>query len=200
MAASAVGCLAWRIGRRHKFSEGGLRKATDGFSEDRLVEKRETVEIYRGWLRDGKKVAVKIQRGKVSIEFRRSFVDECRVLVKVKHKNIVRVLGWCDEREMRAVVMEREEGESVEEWLLRSPPWKERMKVAVGVAEAICFLEEEWPQIRCDVKAANVMVMEGGEPLILKLKVRDHPPKNSSKGKSIVLMFLKISCFFVCFF
>ncbi|PKU80251.1 putative leucine-rich repeat receptor-like serine/threonine-protein kinase At2g24130 [Dendrobium catenatum] len=179
LIASAIGCLVRRIGGRHKFSVRELTKATDGFSKERLVEKREKMEVYIGILKDGEEVEIEIQRGKVSSEFRRSFVKDCRVLVKVRHKNIVKVLGWCDGREMRAVVMEREEGVSIEEWLMRSPPWKDRMKVAMKVIEAMSFLEEEWPQIRCDVKTTNVMVSEGEEPLILKLKVHDHPNSSS---------------------
>ncbi|KAH0452807.1 hypothetical protein IEQ34_017131 [Dendrobium chrysotoxum] len=179
LIASVVGCLVRRIGGRHKFSERELTKATDGFSKERLVEKREKMEIYIGMLKDGEDVEIEIQRGNVSSEFRRNFVKDCRLLVKVRHKNIVKVLGWCNEREMRAVVMEREEGVSIEEWLMTSPPWKDRIKVAMEVVEAMSFLEEEWPQIRCDVKTTNVMVNEGGEPLILKLKVHDHPNSSS---------------------
>ncbi|KAG1330887.1 putative kinase CHARK [Cocos nucifera] len=49
---------------------------------------------------DGLEIDIKVQRGRISAESRRVFDEECRVLVQLRHKNLVKVLGWCDQRKV----------------------------------------------------------------------------------------------------
>lgn len=189
---SVVGCFGWVFVRRpdllpsflwrsHKFTLAMLEKATDGFSEDNLVRRGERGEIYKGILRDGLEVEIKVQRGRISAESHRVFDEECQVLVQLRHKNLVKVLGWCDRRELRAVVMERLWVCSVEGWLLGSPPWKQRLKVSMGVVEAMRYLQQQWPSIGYDLRTRNVMLTKDCEPLILKFKVGDQNTESKSK-------------------
>ncbi|KAG1371105.1 putative L-type lectin-domain containing receptor kinase S.4 [Cocos nucifera] len=150
-----------------------LKKATDGFSEDNLVWRGERGEIYKGRLRDGVEIDIKVQRGRISAESRRVFDEECWVLVQLRHKNLVKVLGWCDQRKLRAVVMQRMWVCSVEGWLLGSPPWKQRLEVSMEVVEAMCYLQEWWSSIGYDLRTRNLMLTDDNEPLILKLNVGD---------------------------
>ncbi|RZS05984.1 hypothetical protein BHM03_00036564 [Ensete ventricosum] len=89
--------------RRDKFTTAMLRKATNGLSETNLVRKAEGEDVYIGRLRDGAEMEVHVQRGK---GFRRTFGEECRILAQLRHKNVAKVIGWCDGRDMQAVVRE----------------------------------------------------------------------------------------------
>ncbi|KAK1303983.1 Transcription factor bHLH52 [Acorus calamus] len=159
--------------RQHSFTPSMLKGATDGFAEENLVEKSRKSETYRGVLSDGTEVGIEVWRGRVSSEFHKIFIEECRVLMQLDHDRLISVLGWCDRRELRAVVKEWVDGESVEEWLSRSPSWRHRLKVLVGVVEAIRYLQEQWPLIDYDLRTCNVIVTENQEPLVSKLKVGD---------------------------
>ncbi|KDP34846.1 hypothetical protein JCGZ_09134 [Jatropha curcas] len=125
-----------------------LNAATNRFSRKNLVVKSEGIDIYKGKPRNGTEVRVEIYKGNSSREDRQRFVKECKVLAQLYHKNLVQVFGWCNDRKMRAIVAEWTEGENVEMWLLGSvPPWKERLKVLMGVVEGMSYLQEQWPQV-----------------------------------------------------
>ncbi|KAK6916890.1 Serine-threonine/tyrosine-protein kinase, catalytic domain [Dillenia turbinata] len=158
----------------HKFTVSMIEAATHDFSTKHLVGKFEGFDIYKGVLRNGSEVRIEIYWDKISNYSRRKFVEECSDLVRLSHRNLVRVLGWCNNGKLRAIVSEWNEGESVETWLLDSnPSWKRRLKVLVGVLEGMCYVEEERPQIGYDLRTRSVLVSEDGEPLISRFKFGD---------------------------
>lgn len=187
------GCLCLRrpdllplvLQRKHKFTQAMLKTATDGFSEGNLVGRSKKVEIYRGILRDGSEVLIEIHRGKFSFESRRDFVKECRILVQLDHKNLVRVLGWCDNREFRAMVTRSMDGYTTVEWLSRNPPWKHRLKVLMRVIEAMCYLQDQWPQVGYDIRTSSIFLSNDREPLISRFKIQ--AKNNTSKSMSCIL-------------
>ncbi|KAB1221015.1 Cysteine-rich receptor-like protein kinase 7 [Morella rubra] len=138
-----------------------LKAATDGFSRKNLVAKNEGVDIYRGALRDGTKVRFEIYLDGISRESKRRFVEECKVLAQLRHKNIFRVLGWSNSRRLRALVTEWVESKSDDIWQSDSdPPWKQRLKMAAGVVEDIyrktfCRLTQTLPVKHCILPILN---------------------------------------------
>ncbi|GFP95924.1 receptor-like serine/threonine-protein kinase ale2 [Phtheirospermum japonicum] len=162
----------------HEFTPSVLNAATDRFSVRNLAGKN----TYRGILRDGSEVRIYICSGKFSRETRERFVGKSRVLVQLRHKNIVPVLGWCDSRRFRANVSEWVDGENIEAWVINSvPAWDQRVKVILGIAAGICYLHEEWPQVNYSLKTRNIVLSEDGEPLITRFKIDDHHHHSSTK-------------------
>ncbi|XP_012075739.1 leucine-rich repeat receptor-like protein kinase TDR [Jatropha curcas] len=158
--------------KNHKFTPAMLNAATNRFSRKNLVVKSEGIDIYKGKPRNGTEVRVEIYKGNSSREDRQRFVKECKVLAQLYHKNLVQVFGWCNDRKMRAIVAEWTEGENVEMWLLGSvPPWKERLKVLMGVVEGMSYLQEQWPQVGYDLRTSSVLLSNNLEPLISRFKV-----------------------------
>ncbi|URD99971.1 Leucine-rich repeat family protein [Musa troglodytarum] len=174
--------------RRDKFTTAMLRKATNGFSETNLVRKAEGEDVYIGRLRDGAEIEVHVQRGKA---FRRTFGEECRILAQLRHKNVAKVIGWCDGRDMQAVVTEGVLVRSVEEWLVVAPPWKQRLKVMMGVMDGICYLDEHWPRVGYDLRTRSVLLREDIEPSIYKFKVRS-PDSESEKVYRLGMFVLEV--------
>ncbi|PON61864.1 Tyrosine-protein kinase [Parasponia andersonii] len=182
----AVGCLGWvclnrpdflprMLQRQHKFTPSMLKAATNGFSKKNLVGKSEAVNIYRGTLRDGTEVRIEIYSDDISRESHRKFVEECKVLVQLRHKNIVQVLGWCNNRWFRAVVTEWMDGQNVEMLLLGSnPSWKHRLRLMMGVVKGLCYLQEIWPEVDYDLRASSVLLSSNLEPLISRFTIGDH--------------------------
>ncbi|KFK28678.1 hypothetical protein AALP_AA7G032300 [Arabis alpina] len=124
--------------RSYKFTSAMIDAATDEFSDRKLVTTSNSVDIYKGKLRDGTETKIEVYKEKVSSEKRREFAEECEAVFKLRHKNLVRVLGWCNSRNLRALVTEWVQGDSVETWLSSSSialSWRRRLKVVKGVLE-----------------------------------------------------------------
>ncbi|MCL7021396.1 hypothetical protein MKW94_016979 [Papaver nudicaule] len=169
---------------QHKFTPSMLKAATSGFSQRNLVAKLAEIDIYRGILRDETEVRIEIYRDKITSEQRKEFVEECRILVQLDHKNLVRVLGWCDRRNLRAIVTEWSDGVNIERWLSKSPSWNKRLKILVGVVEGMCYLKHQWPNVVCDLKASSVLFSEDQAPLISRFGITDQ-----NKDSRMVYMF-----------
>lgn len=166
--------------------------ATDEFSDQRLVSKRDGVDIYRGTLRDGREAKIEVYTEKVSKEKRREFEEECEaVFLKVRHKNLVRVLGWCSSRNLKALVTEWTDGENVETWLSSSSlasSWRRRLRVVMGVVEGVSYLSEQWPEIIYDLDTSSVLLSgDGQEPLISQFKIGDGNNSSTSKHSFVLL-------------
>ncbi|XP_077247672.1 leucine-rich repeat protein kinase family protein [Tasmannia lanceolata] len=181
-----VGCFGWICFRRpdilpsvfrrgNRFTPAMLKAATEGFSKRNLLVKNGSVEIYKGVLRDGTEVAIEMNREKILSESRAEFVEECRILVQLRHNNLIEVLGWCDHRELMGIVTKWSEVDSVERWLSLSgsPPWKQRMKVLMGVIGAMVYLQDQWPQVGYELRTSTVLLSENRKPLISRLRVGD---------------------------
>ncbi|CAA7017620.1 unnamed protein product [Microthlaspi erraticum] len=162
--------------RSHKFTSAILEAATDEFSDQKLVSKSNGVDIFRGTLKDGTEAKIEVYTEKVSKEKRTAFAEECEAVFKLRHKNLVRVLGWCNSRNMRALVTEWTNGENVENWLNSSSAssWRRRLRVVMGVVEGIFYLSEEWPEITFDLSTSSVLLSDGDqEPLISQFRIGD---------------------------
>ncbi|KAA8514783.1 hypothetical protein F0562_017962 [Nyssa sinensis] len=164
--------------RKHRFTLSMLKAATNGFSKKNLVGKSDAVGIYKGVLRDGTEVRIEIYWDKISRENHQIFVKECEKLVQLCHKNLVQVMGWCNNRKLRATVTEWIDGESIEMWLSRlAPPWKHRVKILMGIVEGMSYLHGEWPEVGYDLKTSSILLSEDQQPLISRFRVED---QNSS--------------------
>ncbi|KAK7363235.1 hypothetical protein VNO77_05369 [Canavalia gladiata] len=174
--------LPSKLQRSRGFTPAILKAATAGFSRKNLVAKSDVVHIYKGILRDGTQVKIEMYWDDISRDSYRKFAEECKILSKLHHKNLVRVLGWCRTRKFRAVITEWTKEENVATWLSRSSasPWNHRLKVIMRVVECICYLQEEWPEIDYDLNTSSVLLSDNMEPLISRFKVGD---QNSSGRK-----------------
>ncbi|KAM2949354.1 hypothetical protein FF1_036259 [Malus domestica] len=192
-----VCCLGWlcfqrpdflprMLRRKYRFTPAMLKAATNGFSRRNLKGKSEAVDIYRGTLRDDTEVRIEIYRG----ENHPNLIEECKVLVRLRHKNLVNVLGWCNNRRLRAIVTEWMEGENLEMWLLESnnTPWNHRLKILTGVVEGMCYLQEEWPEVGYDLRTSSILLSNNLEPRISRFKIGDQSCRSRKMYKLGVLL------------
>ena len=198
-------CLGWlcfqrpdflprKLQRKRTFTPAILKAATSGFLDKNLVGKSDVVHIYKGILRDGTQVKIEMYWDDISRDSYRKFVEECRVLSELHHKNLVRVLGWCKSRKFRAVITEWTKEENVEMWLSESaPPWNHRLKVLMGVVECMRYLEKEWPEVDYDLKTSSVLLSDNLEPLISRFKVGDQNSSPRSKNNKQLAYTIVIS-------
>lgn len=176
---------------KRRFTPAIIKAATDGYSNSNLVGKSDVVHIYKGILRDGTEVKIEMYWDDISRDSYYEFVEECKILCELWHKNLVRVLGWCKGRKFRAIITEWTKEENVEMWLSESAPsWKHRLKVLMGVVDCMQYLHEEWPQVDYDLNTSSVLLSDNLEPLISRFKVVD---TNSSRTSKIYRQLISIN-------
>ncbi|OWM90711.1 serine/threonine-protein kinase BRI1-like 2 [Punica granatum] len=151
--------------RKLKFSQ--LIEATDGFSAAALIGCGGFGEVFKATLKDGSSVAIK-KLIRLSCQGDREFMAEMETLGKIKHRNLVPLLGYCKVGEERLLVYEFMEYGSLDEVLHgRSKPhdrraltWETRKKIARGAAKGLCFLHHNCiPHIiHRDMKSSNVLL------------------------------------------
>ncbi|CAH8305268.1 unnamed protein product [Eruca vesicaria subsp. sativa] len=147
-----------------------LVSVTSDFSPDNFIGIGGSSRVYRGCLSDGREVAVKIL--KQTEDVLNDFVAEIEIITTLCHKNIISLLGFCFEDNNLLLVYNYLSRGSLEENLhgnkkdLFAFQWRERYKVAVGVAEALDYLHNSasQPVIHRDVKSSNILLSDDFEP------------------------------------
>ncbi|KEH22963.1 putative protein kinase RLK-Pelle-L-LEC family [Medicago truncatula] len=148
----------------HRYSYEELKKATKGFKEKELLGQGGFGKVYNGILPKSKiQVAVK----RVSHESKqglREFVSEIASIGRLRHRNLVQLLGWCRRRGDLLLVYDFMSNGSLDKYLFEDSEivlsWEQRFKIIKGVAAGLLFLHEGYEQvvIHRDVKASNVLL------------------------------------------
>ncbi|XP_072997752.1 probable receptor-like protein kinase At5g18500 [Typha latifolia] len=153
------------LGWGHWFTLRDLEVATNRFSKDNILGEGGYGVVYRGQLINGAPVAVKKllnNLGQAEKEFR----VEVEAIGHVRHKNLVRLLGYCVEGTQRMLVYEYVNNGNLEQWLhgaMRhrgSLTWEARIKVLLGTAKALAYLHEaiEPKVVHRDIKSSNILI------------------------------------------
>lgn len=148
----------------HRFKYKDLFHATNGFKDKGLLGVGGFGRVYRGVLPDSKmEVAVK----RVSHESRqgmREFVAEIVSMGRLRHRNLVQLLGYCRRKGELLLVYDFMPNGSLDKFLYDGIEptlnWAQRFRVIKGVASALLYLHEECEQlvIHRDIKASNVLL------------------------------------------
>ncbi|XP_061341315.1 probable serine/threonine-protein kinase At1g01540 [Gastrolobium bilobum] len=156
-----VSHLGW--GRWYTLRE--LEAATNGLCEENVIGEGGYGIVYRGVLFDGTKVAVKnLLNNKGQAE--REFKVEVEAIGRVRHKNLVRLLGYCVEGAYRMLVYEYVDNGNLEQWLhgdvgpVSPMTWEIRMNIILSTAKGLAYLHEglEPKVVHRDVKSSNILL------------------------------------------
>ncbi|CAK9140341.1 unnamed protein product [Ilex paraguariensis] len=145
------------------FTFEDLRLATEGFKEE--LGRGAFGTVYKGVLASTSTsstiVAVK-QLNKLVQESEKEFKTEITAIAKTHHKNLVRLLGFCEEGPHRLLVYEFMSNGTLASFLFgnSTPDWDKRTQMALGIAKGIMYLHEECSTqiIHCDIKPQNILL------------------------------------------
>jgi LRR receptor-like serine/threonine-protein kinase FLS2 len=139
-----------------------LYEATAGFSRHNIVGYGKTATVYRGCLPGGNEVAIKRFKDETSIEsLHGNLIAELRVSSMTRHRNLVRVMGYCNSPKMTSVVMEMmPKGTLARQIQKKTLDWETAVSIAVGVANGLLYLHREGLQtiLHCDIKPSNILL------------------------------------------
>ncbi|XP_022993398.1 phytosulfokine receptor 2-like [Cucurbita maxima] len=160
-----------------RISMAELRAATKNFSSDLIVGDGSFGLVYKARLSSGATVAIKKLNPDAFQGFR-EFRAEMETLGKLRHRNIVKMLGYCISGSDRLLIYEFIERGSLDNCLYETStsaeadeesdgylpsrlplPWETRLKIMRGVANGLSYLHGlSQPIIHRDIKAGNVLL------------------------------------------
>ncbi|XP_010456007.1 PREDICTED: probable serine/threonine-protein kinase At1g01540 [Camelina sativa] len=154
------------LGWGHWYTLRELEVSTNGFADENVIGQGGYGIVYRGVLEDKSMVAIKnLLNNKGQAE--REFKVEVEAIGRVRHKNLVRLLGYCVEGAHRMLVYEYVDNGNLEQWLhggglgFKSPlTWEIRMNIVLGTAKGLMYLHEglEPKVVHRDIKSSNILL------------------------------------------
>lgn len=148
-----------------RFSYAELKRATKNFKQE--IGKGGFGTVYKGELDDGRLVAVKRLEGVLQGDA--EFWAEVSIIGKINHKNLVKLWGFCAEKQHKMLVYEYVQNGSLDKHLFSDSSQvlglEQRYEIAVGTAKGLSYLHEECLEwvLHCDVKPQNILLDEALE-------------------------------------
>ncbi|KAK6138028.1 hypothetical protein DH2020_028224 [Rehmannia glutinosa] len=148
--------------QQRRISYYELQQATDGYNESNLLGMGGFGAVYKGILRDGTVLAVKVLNLQVQGAMK-SFDAECEVLRNLRHRNLTKVVCSCSNDDFKAIVLDYMPKGSLEKWLYSHNHFLDiiqRLNIMIDVACALEYLHHgnNRPVIHCDLKPSNVLL------------------------------------------
>ncbi|KAF7005070.1 hypothetical protein CFC21_020217 [Triticum aestivum] len=151
--------------RRFPYHE--LVEPTRNFAAEEKLGQGGFGAVYQGYLREPAGLAVAIKRLQSSIQGKKEYKSEVKVISRLRHRNLVQLIGWCHGHDQELLlVYELMPNRSLDIHLHGKQgtflTWEMRMKILLELGSALLYLHEEWEQcvLHRDIKPSNVMLDE----------------------------------------
>ncbi|XP_028552186.1 G-type lectin S-receptor-like serine/threonine-protein kinase B120 isoform X2 [Dendrobium catenatum] len=146
------------------FSFSTIVEATGSFSQSNFLGKGGFGSVFKGKLPEGQEIAVKrLSRG--SGQGSEEFKNEVTLIAKLQHRNLVRLLGFCTDKENQLLVYEYMPNKSLDAFLFGPNKkglldWKSRYRIIEGIARGLLYLHRDSRLriIHRDLKASNILL------------------------------------------
>jgi serine/threonine protein kinase len=152
-----------------RFPYNDLVVATNNFSHGNKLGEGGFGSVYRGFLEElNLHVAIK-RVSKGSKQGRKEYASEVRVISRLRHKNLVQLIGWCHGDGNLLLIYELMPNGSLDTHLYFGGsnavlPWTARYEIALGLGSALLYLQQDSDQcvLHRDIKPSNIMLAGHG--------------------------------------
>ena len=144
------------------FTYKELEKATNGFRDE--LGRGAFATVYKGGLdNENGNISIAVKKLKrIEKDGDKEFGAELKAIGRTNHKNLVQLLGFCNEGENRLLVYELMKNGSLAKFLFGNsrPDWYTRTQIILGTARGLLYLHEECSTqiIHCDIKPQNILL------------------------------------------
>ncbi|KAG8055043.1 hypothetical protein GUJ93_ZPchr0001g30539 [Zizania palustris] len=144
-----------------RFTYAELKLITNNFQS--IIGKGGFGTVYHGILENNDEVAVKVLV-ETSIAESKDFLPEVQTLSKVHHKNLVALVGYCQNKKCLALVYDFMPRGNLQQLLSGgydcSLNWEERLHIALDAAQGLEYLHESCTPsiVHRDVKTPNILL------------------------------------------
>ncbi|KAK4491706.1 hypothetical protein RD792_002472 [Penstemon davidsonii] len=146
--------------------------STNNFSDANKLGQGGFGCVYKGILTEGEEIAVK-RLSKSSGQGIEEFKNEVKLIARLQHRNLVRLLGCCVEMEEKMLIYEYMENKSLDSFLFNKDKgslldWQRRFKIICGIARGLLYLHQDsrFRIIHRDLKASNILLDKEMNPKI----------------------------------
>ncbi|OWM77614.1 hypothetical protein CDL15_Pgr017012 [Punica granatum] len=154
------------------FDLSTIAGATNNFSFVNKLGQGGFGSVYKGELDNGEKIAIK-RLSKYSGQGVEEFKNELKLIAKLQHRNLVKMLGCCIQGEEKILIYEYLPNKSLDSFLFDEEKrhlldWRKRFDIASGIARGILYLHQDSRLriIHRDLKASNVLLDSSMNPKI----------------------------------
>ncbi|MFS7985371.1 putative protein kinase RLK-Pelle-DLSV family [Helianthus anomalus] len=146
------------------FGLSTLLKATDDFSKNNKLGEGGFGPVYKGVLEDGKEIAVK-RLANTSTQGLQEFKNEVISISKLQHRNLVKLLGYCIEREEKMLIYEYMPNKGLDSFIFDRTQselldWPTRYQIIHGIARGLLYIHQDSRLriIHRDLKVSNILL------------------------------------------
>jgi hypothetical protein len=167
-----------------RFNGQQLRIATDNYSN--LLGSGGIGKVYKGIFSNGTMVAVKVLRDSSCKKTDEQFMAEVGKIGTIHHFNLVKLYGFCFEKDLVALVYEYMVNGSLDRYLfdeIKVLGYEKLHEIAIGTARGIPYLHELCVHkiIHYDIKPGNILLDKNFYPKVAhfslaKLRNRENTP------------------------
>ncbi|KAH1247692.1 G-type lectin S-receptor-like serine/threonine-protein kinase [Glycine max] len=149
-----------------------ITTATNNFSLNNKIGQGGFGPVYKGKLADGRDVAVK-RLSSSSGQGITEFMTEVKLIAKLQHRNLVKLLGCCIRGQEKILVYEYMVNGSLDSFVFdqikgKFLDWPQRLDIIFGIARGLLYLHQDSRLriIHRDLKASNILLDEKLNPKI----------------------------------
>ncbi|RAL38616.1 hypothetical protein DM860_002594 [Cuscuta australis] len=175
-----------------KISFDELKEVTDNFGSNALIGEGSYGRVYYGQLKIGRNAAIK--KLDSSKQPDREFLGQVSMVSRLKHENVVELLGYSVDGGLRILAYEYAPNGSLHDILhgrkgvkgAQPGPvltWAQRVKIAVGAAKGLEYLHEKAQPhiIHRDIKSSNVLLFDDDVAKIADFDLSNQAPDMAAR-------------------
>lgn len=148
-----------------RFSLAEMQLATGDFTDARVIGKGGFGTVYEGLIDNGSLIVAIKRLASNSNQGEREFMREMETLTKLRHRNLVSLIGYCNEPGEKILVYEFMANGTLADHLYklsrnRNLTWNQRLKICIGAGRGLDYLHSGSSNsiIHRDVKSTNILL------------------------------------------